>query len=253
MKVLIVGNSNVGTLIRGYKEYNFTDMIDFTFYSVPGGTGPALRFEGELLKLIPGSENAKYRAYSYPIDSYLGDYQSYDAILVSALGYICGGYGYDKSILSRNYSINDQLKEGVDLRFVSLEEQKFIFWEFLNKQHGFIFLKDLLVSDYKGKVFVQKFPNLSESCLDNNSWKPSQLIENIGDTYGRYLAWLDEYFELYSKYGDFTILYASSVNYIKKFFTPRHLMEVDGSHGNFEYGRIILEDFICRLTACEKT
>lgn len=241
MKILVVGNSNVGTLVRAYSSVQNDKGHEFCFFSVPGGTGPALRFRENVLELIPGSEHAVHKAYSFPAGGFNGEYKKYDVIVVSALGYICGGYSYDYSIMTRNYTILDEVIEGFHTRFVSLDEQKFLFYKFLERQSGFRFLRDLLQSDYSGKIIIQKFPRLSEACINNSSWKPSLRIKNIDVMYSRYLNWLDEYIAGYSKYGHFKLLDDPVIDYVNGVFTPIGLMESDGAHANLIYGKIIFE------------
>lgn len=248
MKILVVGNSNVGTLVRAYSGIQNDKGHEFCFFSVPGGTGPALRFRDSVLELIPGSEHAVHKAYSFPSGCFDGEYKKYDAIIISALGYICGGFSYDYSIMTRNYTILDEVVDGFCPRFVSLEEQKFLFYKFLDRQSGFHFLRDLLQSDYSGKVILQKFPRLSAACINNNNWKPSLRIKNIDAMYSRYLKWLDEYIGEYSRYGQFTLLDDPLVDYVNGVYTPISLMEADGAHANSAFGKIIFDQIYSQIS-----
>ncbi|MFN3628236.1 MAG: hypothetical protein ACK4S3_10220, partial [Parvibaculum sp.] len=91
MRLLVVGNSQAGVLKQAHDIDPKVLGVSPFFYVVPGGTGPYLRVENDRLVVTMSIDAFPPRIDPPEANAPLS---SFDAIVVSALGYADGGFQF---------------------------------------------------------------------------------------------------------------------------------------------------------------
>lgn len=183
MNVLIVGNSQAGCLKRAEAETPAASRaVSLHFHVVPGGTGPYLTVRDDRLQKTEAGRN--FEARIFPPGAETMALSEFDAIVVSALGYIDGGFKFHNPIVSgavlAEFEPIDNTREIVSEACHSL-----LVKSGLERQPGVKLLRSLAES-YRGRILVQPFPYPSKSLRDRPDW-------SLRTLYGNYLgahAWL---------------------------------------------------------------
>lgn len=241
MKVLIAGNSQVGPLKVAHSagSYDPSSGIVFEFYAVPGALGPSFDICDDRLK--PIKFNAEYPPYATPAAKET-PLSTYDAVVVSALGYVDGGFAYWNDISLQ--SVVAEFKPHRVTATSPLVAQscfKEILAFGLERHEGVQFLRKLSKS-YSGRILVQPFPYASDALIDHAGWHVrSRYVDVLG--FNRFLN--DARDEIIQSICDETgakMLPRPMLSAREAAFTPAHLMsERDCLHPTEEYGAHVLE------------
>lgn len=183
MKILITGNSQAGCLKRALdssSDDKYPILKNADWIVVPGGLGPNLKLNKDLIEV--DSFNPKLPPRFHPSALVLNSSVSeYDVIVISALGYIDGGFQYMNPIST----ISNMSPMGLQVRDKSVEPipvSRTCFYEiaaakFSTGMIGFRFLRQLRDA-FSGKIIVQPFPLLSEEIISRDDWHLARIYEN---------------------------------------------------------------------------
>ena len=249
MKILIAGNSQSAALKIAHDTNPeiFSKIGEVFFYVIPGGEGPYLKVEND--KLILTSSNKDWHPYAAPASTPDMPVSSFDAVMISALGYIDGGYLYKNAFLDVGILPEfEPLEELKDKEIISDHcYQKIVTSHWRNNTHGFSFAKSLQES-FKGKVFVQPFPRVS-SALQNNNWWLRKCYKNYLGAHQFFSNAKDFSLRTLADEMGFNLLSYPTLTEddAKSAFTPEHLMTDDCLHPKPEYAAIILKELASSL------
>ncbi len=241
MRVLIAGNSQAGAMFRAAQGELRPDMgdVELYFYVIPGGTGPYFRVADD--RLVVTSFNEQFPPYKDPPDVDQQDLSSFDAVVVSALGYIDGGFQYSNPIVSQGIVPEfDPLPEAAGQPLISQATLRAVVRHGLLTQPGYTFLRELSKT-YGGRILVQPFPHLSDYMLERDDWPLRKFYRDVEGA-NRYLAALrdDTNAEICKELGVELLDYPDPA-FHETGFTPRRLMrDSDGLHPEAEYGAMVL-------------
>lgn len=241
MKLLVTGNSQGGALRLALKEGLLEDeeTVRPDFYVVPGGTGPYFTLQDG--KLLVTAFNDKFPPYMDPPDTGDRRIEDYDAVLVSALGYVDGGFVYDNPIPKQGY-VAEFLprKDRPERPLISGSCLADIMRPALMRQPGFVFLQELR-DKFSGRILVQPFPYSSEYLAEREDWEVRRIYEDyIG--FNRFLFQLRDHAlrEICDELG-VELLDPPDPSWSVSCFTPRALMrDSDGLHPMPAYGAMVL-------------
>lgn len=241
MKVLVAGNSQAGALRLAIKEglLDQENIIRPDFYVIPGGNGPYFAIQGE--KLIVTNFNEKFPPYAEPPQVAHESINSYDAILISALGWVDGGFLYQNPITCQGYIAEFGPRADRPNRpLLSQACFRDLIRPALCSQPGFVFLKQLCTA-YKGRILVQPFPYSSAYLAEREDWQIRAHYENfIG--FNKFLFSLRDAAlrDICAQLG-VELLPIPDPNWSIDAFTPRVLMkDSDGIHPWPAYGAMVL-------------
>jgi hypothetical protein len=242
MKVLIAGNSQAGPLKVAHSagSYDPSSGIVFEFYAVPGAPGPSFDICDDRLK--PIRFNTEFPPYASPAAAKETPLSAYDAIVVSALGYIDGGFSYWCDISFQAVVAEfkpHRVPETSPLVAQSCFRDVLAFG--LERHEGMKFLRELSKS-YSGRILVQPFPYVSDALIDHAGWHVrSRYVDVLG--FNQFLN--DTRDEIMQRICDETgakMLPRPMLSAREAAFTPaRFMSERDCLHPTEEYGAQVLE------------
>src|SRR5688572_3711083 len=155
MKVLMVGNSHAGSIRRALKERRVAlpAEVDLKYYVVAGGLGPDLTVVDR--KLVVRAFNENHPPYTDHPATLERSVTDYDLIVVSALGYVDGGFAFRSTILWQGLLAEYGPKFNPRVRtLISQACMRDVVRHGLSQQPGFVFLRELFKC-YRGPVVVQ--------------------------------------------------------------------------------------------------
>ncbi len=246
MKLLLIGNSQLSCIKQAFDKYGFSNSEhQLYFYIMPGGWGPSFNIENGLLKVNPVAVVNDFPPTYFPDDVLINQVESYDLILVSALGHYDGGFKYinDSSFLLQGVVPELGLKDsGLSSPVVSkscISEMMNAF--FMDYQLGFKFIRHLR-ANYSGKILLQPFPLLSESVKLRSDWLINLNYLDPLATNLYFLSLKDRLIVDFCLRENITVLDYPSDEWRSLGFTPANYMsEIDGIHPTPEYGKMILD------------
>ncbi|MDG1373276.1 MAG: hypothetical protein P8Q48_24110 [Paracoccaceae bacterium] len=242
-KILIAGNSQSGALKSCLNDgsYSPEGKIDIGFHVVPGGVGPNLSVEND--RLVVTSFDPKQPPFFAPADVPDTPLSEYDAVIVSALGYIDGGFTYKNAIPRQGLIAEFDPKPNEEVsNLITPAVFQEVMQEGFLRHTGFMFLKKLSES-YSGKIVVQPFPYISDYVLEREDWALRQLYSDykganrfMVETRGIVLE------EICERYGA-TLLPMPATDVAEQGFTPRDLMnDHDALHAKASYGAMVWKE-----------
>lgn len=248
MRVLVAGNSQAAALRLALKGGLLKDSLAIRpeFYVVPGGGGPYFTIADGRLAVT--AFNRQFPPYTDPPDVASRQIGEYDAVVVSALGFVDGGFLYGNLIPEQGYVaefLPRQEQPGRPL--ISRACLADMMRPGLMRQAGFVFLEKLR-TEYAGPVLVQPFPYPSDYLIEREDWKVRQWYHDfIG--FSRFLQGLRDAAlqEICAGLG-VTLLAAPDPSWSAQGFTPRALMrDSDGLHPMPAYGAMVWQQVRDRL------
>lgn len=248
MKILVAGNSQAGALRLAVTSglLGGAGAIRPHFFVVPGGTGPQFILKDR--RLIVTSFNEKFPPYTDPAEISKPLIDDYDAIIVSALGYVDGGFLYLNAITHQGYLAEFRPRLGIPDRPLLSET---VFTEVVKTalllQPGFVFLK-ALAGEFRGRILVQPFPYSSSYLTEREDWELRRLYEDFLG-FNRFLFRVRDVLlrEICDDLG-VELLPPPDPAWAVNAFTPRELMrESDGVHPMPEYGAMVLRQIALQL------
>lgn len=249
MKVLIAGNSQSAALKRafdGRRARKAASGLDLHFYVVPGGSGPDFQVLDD--RLVVGTSIATHPPFVDPPGTDLLSLSGFDAIVISALGYVDGGFRYTNPITNAAILGDCEPRGRAKMRApVSDTTAAAIVSAMLERQNGIRSMRRI-VGAFRGPVLVQRFPNLSEAILDHEDWRLRQwyrapikahaILSQARDTALDRIAG-----EIGAQLLDYPVAEHP------RGFTPRSMMQEDCIHPSQAYAEMILDQIAARLTA----
>lgn len=238
MKILIVGNSQATPLKLANDR--FASRLDLNFFVVPGGHGPYLSIKDD--KLVVDIRNEKHPAYAFPEDVPDRPLSDFDIIVVSALGYVDGGFAFKNPITTlATLAEFDPIGEATGRELVSRSCYATLVAERLRSHHGMRFLHQL-VATVSAPVFVQPFPFPGKALRAHPDWGLARDYANPEGAHAFFCqARAKALKEICDPLGTRILPYPEPV-WSQSCFSPTELMrETDLIHPNLEHGRMLLE------------
>jgi hypothetical protein len=242
VKVLFVGNSQLGCLKLALDET--PDLLqghEVHFQVFPGGEGPS--FEMESGKLVPIKEaiNPNFPPRVSPEEARDLPLDAYDAIVVSALGYVDGGFYYkNPATLQGQLHGYGPKKNELSNRPLSAACYRSLISGCLLSQHGFKFLSRLR-ENFGSRIIVQPFPLMSEIVKDHPDWPLNKMYEDPLGAHRFITQTRDEVLAAACDSASALLLAHPDENWKDRLFTPRELMgKGDGLHPLPAYGQKVL-------------
>lgn len=250
-EVLIAGNSQLGALRSAYllDKDAFSARLDITFFATPGGSGPYMAVENG--RLVASDRADPNRVFWSPAKASERPIDSYDAVVVSALGFI-DGFTNDLPAAARvRLSTFKPLDRGT-VPFVSGACFRELIRAALSIQPGFVFLRNLR-EVYKGEVIVQPFPYHPSGVTRRTGWQlASRYDDSIG--YYKFLSKIkDSYLSQTCSSLGVNLLDYPFADLRSTMFTPEDLVDPkDFVHPNTKYGAAVLQQIAEVLATGEK-
>jgi hypothetical protein len=245
MKLLVAGNSQAGPLHEAVinKYYSVPDGVEIDFYVVPGGAGPRFTIVGRRLVVLQPDEKFPARFSSDDVPS--NSIDEYDGILVSALGYVDGGYGYSNPVVRQGILPQFRPKnQESNLNYISNLCLRDIVTSNLLSQRGFRFLEELS-KKFGGIIGVQPFPYLSSATKVHENWTAANLYEDPLGFHRLLTAYRIRAVEDACASAGAFLLPIHPLSDHENYFTPAELMRsVDGVHAGPKYGAFVLEKMV---------
>lgn len=240
IRLLVAGNSQAGSLYEAIASRQFLpgDGLSVSWFIVPGGMGPALDVVDNRLVVLGHDE--RYPPRILPPETAQARLDSFDVVFVSALGFVDGGFAFASPIVWQGgvaeYGVRNNPKI---TRLVSQAVMREVVADSLSRHDGFVFLHKLR-ANYRGRIIVQPFPQLSDAVAERNDWEIGRSYE---DALG-FSAFLgkcrDGYLEATCRELGVDLLDYPDPAFRTAGFTPRRLMrESDGCHCTGEYGAMV--------------
>lgn len=239
MRLLVLGNSQAGALFSAYADRQLAN-IKIDFLVIPGGTGPTLTIrDGRPVPTRFVPEYPPYYSDSYVKSTVVSDY---DAILISALGYVEGGFAFRNPISLQGLVAEfGPRKNDLAERLVSIAVLREIVWNGLKLQHGFTFLNELRAC-YSRRIIVQPFPLPSDAVRDRTDWNLAVCYEDPVAAHTQICSFRDDAVKALCLTAGAELLDLPDPSWRRSGFTPRALMrERDGIHMEKSYGHLVLD------------
>ena len=252
MKVLVAGNSQAGALRSALKEGLLDDenIIRPDFYVIPGGFGPNFAIVDR--KLVVKSFDERFPPFVDPPDAKFRSLDDYDAIVVSALGYVGGGLVHNNPIPRQGYVAEfGPRKDRPDRPLISRACFADIVRPALMRQPGFVFLQSLC-AEFSGRVVVQTYPYYSTHLAEREDWEIQRYYEDFRG-FNRFLLNLRDNAlrDICADLGA-ELLGPPDPSWSMDCFTPRALMkDSDGQHPRPGYGAMVLRQITGHLIGAE--
>jgi hypothetical protein len=249
VKILVAGNSQAGALKLAYDAH--PDILGAAgklyFFVVPGGHGPYLTVRNDRMVVEMAIKDSP--PYAAPAETPDMAVSEFDAVVISALGYVDGGFRFDNQITRMAALAEFQPKGEVEsAELVSDRCYREMIVQSLRSQHGFRFAKALR-ENYAGRIIVQPFPYSSEEMLSHEDWG---LRQRYADPVGAHRFFSAEKDVALARLGQeltFELLDYPCRDWATDFLTPASLMRSsDCLHPTPEYGAMVLRQIRDRLS-----
>lgn len=244
MKVLIVGNSQASCLKTAHDLHPgiLGSVADIYFYVVPGGHGPAFSIENDCLNVPKGTFNPDFPPRVYPESTVTTLLSEYNAIVISALGYVDGGFVFNNPIVRQGVVHDFSPKEnGITNRPLSRRCYNQLVHSALTAQQGFQFLVRLR-KHYSKKIILQPFPMISIAIRHHSDWPLNQLYEDSQAAHEFFSESRDVFLRKICTDLSVDLLPYPREEWLNDHFTPTEFMNTkDGLHPNEVYGKMVNE------------
>ena len=248
MKILVAGNSQAGALKMAYDAHPeiLGAVGQLYFFVIPGGHGPYLNVKNDRLVVEMIVKDSP--PYAAPAETPGMAVSEFDAVVISALGYVDGGFRFDNPItrlaaLAEFEPIGDAAAD----ELVSDRCYREMIRQSLRGQHGFRFAKALR-ENYAGRIVVQPFPYSSAEMLSHEDWGLRKRYRNYLEAHRFFAIEKDLALQKISEELRFELLDYPSAEWGQDFLTPQHLMRgSDCLHPTPEYGEKVLRQIRDRL------
>lgn len=250
MKILITGNSQVACLKAANRIHPeaLAATADVAFYCIPGGTGPAFAIENGRLSLNGVRINPELPPFADPPGTPESELASYDAILVSGLGRIGGGFGSPSDMMLRGVlHAYGPRKTDVGAGLLSAACYRRIIASELSAQAGIGFLKRLRAA-YAGRILVQSFPRVTAAAAERPDWCLNAIYQDGVGAHRFFSASRDEFLrQLCADLGAELLPYPEQATRPDHMTPPELMPSADGLHPGTDFGRMVLAQAASRL------
>lgn len=247
MNILIVGNSQLACLKKAHDANSglLGNLGNIHFYVTPGGTGPYLTVKNDMFELTKGGVNPKFPPRAYPEDTPHIPLIYYDIVIVSALGYIDGGFYYPSPATRQGLLFEFGPKaNGISNRLLSAACYRSVIEGTLLSQPGIKFLAELR-NGFPGRILVQPFPLPSTQIRDHLDWPLNKMYENPLGAHKFFCDTRDMFMKSYCDNFNAELLPYPQIVSSGDYFTPSEFMaQSDGLHPYDRYGKLVIEQII---------
>lgn len=251
MKLLIAGNSQASCLKSALDaQPGLLEGIQPHFYVCPGGAGPFFDIQDDRLHVFPWGINEKAPPRQHPEGTAQMPLSSFDAIVVSSLGYVDGGFTYVNPITRQGlmHAFGPKPNEYTD-RLISKEACRSIVSHMIGQHHGVNFLRKLRQS-YGGPVIVVPYPMLSENIVSHEGWALARMYEDPAGANAFFSDARDECLAQLCTTLGARLLQRPAEALTEGRFTRSALMSnTDMLHPLHTYGRLVLQRLSTELAA----
>lgn len=251
MEILVAGNSQAVGLKWAYEAnpHLLGSRVRLSFYVTPGGHGPYFDIRSGQLQV---ATDCPFPAFAVPQETPGRPIDSYDAVVVSALGYVDGGYHYSTNLYQHGLLFGfDPKPNDLVERLISRACFTRSLLAALDSLPGSRFLHDLRRS-YRGPVLVQPFPLLSEAVKEHDGWPLRRMYKDYLGMHRFLCQQTGRYLEALCHETETTLLPYPNQNWVEAQFTPREYMDPnDGFHGYSAYGALVFEQVARHLGLTE--
>lgn len=240
MKILVTGNSQAAALRKAVRETGPVNGMRLSFFVTPGGTGPYFTIKPDG-RLEENSPSVKNKPFADPAGTEDIPVSQYDAIVISALGYVDGAVKF-RGPFSEGPFVADfspiDVSAGEDL------VSKACFREVHRATvlgAAFQFAADLR-KHFSGPIIVQPMPYPSAESRDAATWATRQRYRDTAGFHTFLTSITDALLAEFCATHTLTLLPRPVETIIDGPFTSMNYMrEQDGVHPNDRYGRLVLE------------
>ena len=166
--LLVAGNSQAGALRNAINQPTPGGIagVEVSFCFAAGGFGPNIQLIDGCPHVVPDSE--KFPSQYFPDTAASRPISTYDVIVISALGYVDGGYAHLNSIVAQGCPWRYDPAETAQL--VSEACWRATVRHMLAGHFGSAFARSLR-AHFAGLIIVQAFPPLSELVKAHEHWR----------------------------------------------------------------------------------
>lgn len=241
---LLVGNSQLACIkkVHDSNKNILGQHGSASFYVTPGGPGPHFTVKNDLLVVNKKGINPNFPPRAYPENTPSIPLGHYDAIVVSALGYVDGGFCYPNPITRQGLLVEYGPKEnGITQRPLSKICYRQVIESTLVNQPGFLFLSDLR-RNFAGTIIVQPFPLLANGIKDHPGWPLNQMYMDPLGAHRFFSEVRDEVLARICNSLKVELLPYPNSKWRNNLFTPsEYMVASDGLHPSEEYAKLVLE------------
>jgi hypothetical protein len=248
VRVLIAGNSQAICLkaALGHKPGLVPENCAISFAITPGATGPYMIVSDGLARMTRNLPDQP--TICVPEDALAHPVTTYDAIIVSAVGYVDGGFLFDNPITRQGVLLGfDPRDADSDETPVSDSCYRQIVRDMLSQHNALAFLKSLR-HVYAGRILIQQFPYLSEGIRRNPDWRlslryadPEGMHAFLCETAGE---WLNA---VCREYGAELIAPPEELVVDRYYTAMAAMFDTDCMHPKMDYGTAVLKQVAALL------
>lgn len=246
MRILFLGNSQLGCLKGAFDEDDTVlNKHEVYWYVTVGGDGPYLYIEGNKLKIIEDAINPEYPPRASPECSASIPVDYYDVVVISALGYVDGGYCCRSPAQREGLLFSCKPKANdISDRYLSEECYRSIIMNCLRMQPGFVFLSNIR-KFFSGQVIVQPFPMISSSIKEHPGWPLNMMYDDPVGAHKFFSEIRNDFVAQACEEARAKLLPYPSIACEDGLFTKAEMMAApDVLHPIPSYGRLVLQQIL---------
>lgn len=237
MRLLFAGNSHASCLKRAHDSHpGLLSKCEVFFYVTTGGAGPLFTIKDNKLNVIgaPVTRVSPEEVRGLPLNHY-------DVIVISALGYVDGGFCYNNVITKQGLLAAYRPKPNkVTNRYLSKNCYIQVISSSLRAQHGVQFLLNLRAS-FGGRIIVQPLPVMSEIVKGHPDWALNQMYDDPIGAHEFFSRIRDEFLANICKEVSAELLPYPIASWRNDLFAPAEFMSKDdGLHTLDSYGEMVI-------------
>ena len=250
VKVLVAGNSQASMLKVAWDRAPAARPagLELYFHVTPGGQGPYMTVEDGRIAVT--AQDPNFPPYAAPPETTGMPLSDFDAVVISALGYVSGGSRFNNP-LTTLAAMPDFGPRGAlaTAELVSPACYAEMLQAGLADQHGLRFLR-ALGAGYDGTIVVQPFPYPSDALVGLAEW---DMTRNYADPLGAHRVLQgarDAALETLCAAAGATLMPCPDPAWRAAGLTPADLMrDTDHVHPTLRHGALVLEQIAATLGA----
>lgn len=245
MQVLIVGNSQASMLKQAHSSGLVAtgSRLSLNFFVIPGGHGPYLTVRDD--RMVVFGSNPDYPPYADPEDTPDRPLSGFDAVVVSALGYVDGGFAFNNPITTlATMPEFAPSPEATARELVSAACYRALVHSRLASHYGVRFLRELCDA-FRGPVLVQPFPYASAALAEREDWRLRKDYDDYLGAHQIFATAKDAALASICDEAGARLLDYPDPEWRERAMTPAHLMRPgDCIHPTQEHGAMVLRQIV---------